>query len=484
LTALEESIERARAAYQAREFDNAAEAFKQALNHAPDHLPSLFGLGNSLLEAKRDAEALAPLERALEIAPGNADIHNSIGVLLRRLKRYAEAIPHLEAAAEAYPDQPGIATNLANAYRADHRLVEATEAYERALRQDDTFAEAYAGLGTTHRMAGRLEDAKLMLDRALTLNPNHADARFSRALVYLEQGNFPFGFADYENRWSSNDFPGRNIAGTEWRGENLNGKTLLVHAEQGFGDTIQFARYVPMLAARGAKVVFYAQPELIPLITGLRGITGAIPAGSPEVPAYDYYVAVMSLPYHFGTLPETIPSEVPYLSPPGALPTDLERLLYHTSNTFRVGLIWAGRANHTNDRHRSCASNDLRPLLDLPGVTYFSLQKDLRAEDGDFLGGIVDLAAHLTDFGVTASVMERLDLIVCVDTAPAHLAGALGCPVWLMLPHRGEWRWALAQDSSPWYPSMKIFRQSSPADWETLVQSLKSELIREARHTT
>ena len=484
MTALEEAIGRARTAYQAREFDKAAEAFRQALNHAPDHLPSLFGLGNSLLEAKRDAEALVPLERALEIAPGNADIHNSIGVLLRRLKRYTEAIPHLKAAAEAHPDQPGIVTNLANAYRADHRLVEATEAYERALLQDDTFAEAYAGLGTTHRMAGRLEDAKIMLDRALTLNANHADARFSRALLYLEQGNFPFGFADYEHRWSSSDFPGRSIAGAEWRGEDLNGKTILVHAEQGFGDTIQFARYVPILAARGAKVVFYAQPELIPLITELRGVADAIPAESREVPAYDYYVAVMSLPYHFGTLPETIPSEVPYLSPMGTLPTDLERLLPRTSDTFRVGLVWAGRTNHTNDRHRSCGSNDLRPLLELPGVTYFSLQKEPREDDGNFLDGIVDLAPHLTNFSVTAIVMDRLDLIVCVDTAPAHLAGALGRPVWLMLPHRGEWRWALAQDSSPWYPSMRIFRQSSPDDWKTLVENLKSELIREARRTT
>ena len=484
MSALEEAVGRARAAYQAREFDKAAEAFNQALSHAPDHLPSPFGLGNSLLEAKRDSEALAPLEKALEIAPGNADIHNSIGVLLRRLKRYAEAIPHLEAAAEAHPDQPGIVTNLANAYRADYRLAEAIAAYERALEQDDTFAEAYAGLGTTHRMTGQLENAKTMLDRALTLNPGHADARFSRALLYLEQGNLPFGFADYEQRWASSDFPGRSIAGAQWRGKDLNGRTILVHAEQGFGDTIQFARFVPMLAARGAKVLFYAQPELIPLIAGLSGVAEAIPAGRQEVPAYDYYVAVMSLPYHFGTTPESIPSEVPDVSPPSTLPGELEQLLPLTSDSYRVGLVWAGRANHTNDRHRSCRLTDLSALLDLPGISYFSLQKESKEEDRMFLRGIVDLSPHLTDFSVTAAFMERLDLIVCVDTAPAHLAGALGRPIWLMLPHRGEWRWALAQDSSPWYPSMRIFRQSSPGDWKTLVESLKTELIRQAGRTT
>lgn len=480
MNSIEEAISQGRDAYKARNFDAAAEAFLNALNFTPDNVPALFGLGNSLLELKRDEEALPPLEKAITFAPGNADISNSIGVALRRLRRYREAIPHLKVAADAYPDQTGILTNLANAYRADHQLAEAAVMYHMALEQDDKFTEAYAGLGTTLRMGGRLQDAKELLDRALSLDPGHADARFSRALLYLEQGNFTFGFADFEQRWQATDFPGRNISGAEWRGDDPKGKTILVHAEQGFGDTIQFARYLPLLAERGARILFYVQPELLPAVTTLQGVSEFIPAGS-NVPAYDAYVAVMSLPFHFGTVPATIPKSSPYLSAAGTLEDELERLVPQSSDQFRIGFTWAGRPNHTNDRHRSCPLSNLGPLLKLPSTACFSLQKDPRDEDGPTLENIVDLSPFLNDFGTTANILERLDLVVSVDTATAHLAGALGRPVWLMLAHRGEWRWALERDTSPWYPSMRIFRQSEPGNWATLAHTLETEL-KEALH--
>ena len=482
MNAVDEAIERGRATYKARDFNAAAEAFQEAVDADPRNVPALFGLGNSLLEAKRDAAALEPLDRALALAPQSPDIRNSLGIALRRLKRYGAAIPHLAAAAEAYPENPGITTNLANACRSDHRLDTAEEAYKRALSIDATFIEACAGLGTTYRMAGRLAEAQEWLDRTLSLAPNHADARFSRALLYLEQGNFTFGFADYERRWASSDFPGRSIAGQEWQGEDLAGKTILVHAEQGLGDTIQFARFIPMLADRGARVLFYVQQELAPLMRSVRDISEIIPAGS-VVPGYDFYVAVMSLPYHFGTTVDSIPSAAAYLTAPKTTNTALDAQLPERSKIFRIGLVWAGRASHTNDRQRSCRLADLSPLFDLPGTKFYSLQKEPRAEDSSELARITDLGRVLDDFGTTAQTMNRLDLIISVDTAPVHLAGALGRPAWLLLPHRAEWRWALKSKSSPWYPTVQIFRQDTPGDWTGLIDRVRTALVRKIGNT-
>lgn len=480
MTAFDEAISEGRAAYLAQSFEKSAEAFTRALSHSPDDLIALFGSGNALLEMRRDSEALVPLQRAATLAPENADVRNSLGIAYRRLKRYEEAIPHLEAAASRYPDRPGIITNLANAYRGHHRLKEAGEAYQRAIDQDDQFTEAYFGYGTTLRMAGMLEDAKVMLDHALALMPHHPDARFSRALVYLEQGNFTFGFADYEHRWDSSDFPGRSIAGTEWSGENVSGKTVLVHAEQGLGDTIQFARFIPMLSARGARVLFYVQPELATVAASLDGVDQIVPAGS-EPPPFDYYVAVMSLPFHFGTTPASIPADTPYLTAPTVPTADLDTLLPVSAPELRVGLVWAGRPTHTDDRHRSCTLERLLPLADIPNVRLFSLQKEPRAEDGEFLNQVVDLGPCLTDFGVTATAMSRLDLIITVDTASAHLAGALGRPTWLLLAHRAEWRWALEDETSPWYPSMRLLRQHAQGDWYNLVRHVSAGLTQVLR---
>jgi len=482
MNAFEEKIGIARAAYHAREFDKAAEAFKSALDYDAQNLIVLFGLGNSLLEAGRNEEALAPLEKAVALSPQNPDVRNSLGIAFRRLKRFEEAIPHLKAAAEAYPDNAGIVTNLANAYRSDHRLPEALETYKRALAKDQKFTEACFGLGTAYRMAGDLTKASEMLDRALTLDPKHADARFSRALVYLEQGNFTFGFADYEHRWSSSDFPGRSIAGREWRGEDVNGKAVLVHAEQGYGDTIQFARYIPMLAAQGAEVLFYVQPDLASVFADLDGVAKIIPAETPP-PAYDFYVAVMSLPYHFGTIPESIPASIPYLSAPTDLSKELDALLPANADKMRVGLVWAGRPTHSDDRRRSCRLADLQSLLDTDGVEFFSLQKETRAEDAEHLADLVDLGPHLSDFGQTAAAMQRLDLIISVDTAPAHLAGALGRPVWLLLAHRAEWRWSLEAETTPWYPSMRLARQPEPGGWPSVIERLQQGL-RQHLHRT
>ena len=326
-------------------------------------------------------------------------------------------------------------------------------------------------------MAGQLDDAKTLLDLALGRNPDHADAHLSRAMLYLEQGNFAFGFAEYEWRWQCNDFPGREIVGTEWRGEDLAGKTILVHAEQGLGDTIQFARFVPMLLARGASILFYAQPELVPVLETLEGDVRIIPAET-AVPNYDYYVAVMSLPYHLGIMAEAIPAEIPYLSAPKTVPDRLEEILPPESRHLRVGLTWAGRPTHADDRHRSCPLEALLPLARVPGVALYALQKEMREEDKPFLTRIKDLSPHLDDFGVTAAALSRLDLIVAVDTATAHLAGALGRPVMLMLAHRAEWRWALGQEDSPWYPTMRLVRQPTPGDWETVVSRIADSLKR------
>src|ERR1043166_9096789 len=294
-------------------------------------------------------------------------------------------------------------------------------------------------------------------------------------MLHLLRGNFSAGWEKYEARWNLGDLLPREFKQPQWRGEPLGGKTILLHAEQGFGDTIQFLCYLPLVAARGGKVILEIQKPLIPLVTPSAGVT-VIASGDP-LPPFDLHCPLLSLPRAFATTLQNIPASVPYLAPAA------ERVAHWRARIgdapgLKVGIVWAGSPIHRNDRHRSIPVEKFKPLFELAGARFFSLQVGARAADRTAVEPVpvTDLAGELTDFGETAAAVANLDLIISADTALVHLAGALNKPVWTLLPFAPDWRWLLARSDSPWYPSMRLFRQTRHGDWDGVVAAVRQAL--------
>jgi hypothetical protein len=319
------------------------------------------------------------------------------------------------------------------------------------------------------------------------IDSNNADAMWNSALLCLLIGDFAAGWAGREIRWQAHMRPlYPNFAQPMWRGtQDVKGKTVLLYAEEGNGDTIQLVRYAPDLAARGARVILAVQDALQPLLTGLPGVSLCVPRSSP-LPPFDLHCPICSLPFAFGTRLETIPSGTPYLPPPAQarLQSWEQRLRERlgADRTFRVGLVWSGNPNHGNDRNRSMPLRTLLRLLDVD-ATFVSLQKDARPEDQAILEqeGVVDLTANLSDFADTAALISCLDIVISVDTSVAHLAGALARPTWIMLPYSPDFRWLLDRDDSPWYPTARLFRQSAARDWNEVVDRVRCALVTRVR---
>jgi tetratricopeptide (TPR) repeat protein len=323
----------------------------------------------------------------------------------------------------------------------------------------------------------RHDEALASYERAIALNPDYAEAHWNVCLARLRLGDFRGGWPQYEWGWKAG-YRGieRRFAQPRWTGaEPLAGKTLFVHAEQGFGDTIQFVRYVPLVAGAGARVVIEVHPSLVALLSGVQNVSSAVSRGGP-LPAFDLHCPLLSLPLAFGTELDTIPARVPYLSAPE---THLARwkIRLPRAEGLRIGLTWSGR--NIPDPDRSMALAQLAPLFDLPGIHFVSLQKDLRDSDEAALRGrpgFLHLGPDLADFADTAAVIAQLDLVISIDTAVAHLAGALGKPVWILLPFLSDWRWLLDRDDSPWYPTARLFRQDKARAWDTVIARVRAAL--------
>jgi hypothetical protein len=320
----------------------------------------------------------------------------------------------------------------------------------------------------------RHAEAIASYDRALAIAPDSAKAHWNRGLALLRMGDLERGWKEFEWRWEVKDTSVRQHGFDQqrfWRGEQtIGGKTILLHAEQGLGDTIQFVRYVPDVAVLGAKVIVQVHPELKTLISSIAGADCVIGTGD-HAPAFDIHCPLMSLPLAFNTRLETIPVKIPYLSGTSERTAFWADLLPQTA-TPKIGVAWAGNPDHANDRMRSIALPLLMPLLSLPGFQFISIQKDLRDGDLEFLREhprLIHLGNKIADFGETAAIMSHLDLVVAVDTAVAHLAGALGQPVWVLLDHTPDWRWMVEREDSPWYPSARLFRQQKAGDWAGVV---------------
>jgi tetratricopeptide (TPR) repeat protein len=461
--------------------DEALAALDKALAFMPGHLDALNNRGNLLLDLQRPAEAVSAFDAVLGKEPRHLQARINRGNARAALGETEQALADYDAALAVASGHPLALFNRGNALRAMGREADAIVAYDGALAGAPNHLGAWTNRGLAQAALNRHADALASYGRALAIAPDNADLHFNAALSLLASGDYARGFAEYEWRWKRAGFaPRKDLRKPLWLGEApLAGKTILLHAEQGLGDTLMFVRYAPLLARAGAKVVLQVQPELKSLLSGLDGATATVALGE-TLPPFDLHCPLTSLPLACKTDLSNVPAQIPYLrAPPAKFETWRQRL--ESLPSPRVALAWSGRATHVNDRNRSLTVAQLQPLLSLDAVSFVSVQRELRPADADALSRyprVVHLGDELTDFAETAAVLALADLVICVDTSVAHLAGALGRPAWVMLPFQPDWRWTLDREHSPWYPATRLFRQPAIGDWTSVIARMREELAR------
>ena len=456
-------------------------AIDKALALAPGNLESLNGRGNVLLNLNRVDDAIAVFERALAIEPRFLNARASLGNALVHLGRHEQALAHYDAVLAAHPSHAETHYNRANALASLGRNADALAAYAQALSARPDYARAKIGRGIALQSLNRHQEAIEDFGTVLKVDKANADARHNEALSLLTLGDYARGFAGYEARWLRSGMPRRRGFGKPlWLGEfPLGRRIILIHAEQGLGDTIQFARYVPLLARSGSKVVLEVQPELKALLSRLESVASVVGQGE-ALPPYDVHCPAGSLPRALRTELASIPAKVPYLA------ADDQRLAKWRERLGalpqpRIAFAWSGSAGHANDRNRSIALSRLAPWFAGGQVSFVSIQRDLRNGDADTLAGfpnVIHVGDALDDFDDTAAVLALIDVVVSVDTSVVHLAGAMARPAFVLLPFQPDWRWLLERDDSPWYPTARLFRQPAPGDWDSVIAAVSGELAK------
>lgn len=461
--------------------DESLNACRQAISLQPGDYITHNTLGNVLMDAAQVEEAIAAYRKALELRPDFVDALNNLGNALRRRGRHSEAETAFLAALKLRPDLAAIHNNLSATLFDQGRLEASLNAARQAVKLDPNLADAHNNIGTVLLKKGEVDQALESFDQAIALRQDFPRAHLNRGMVLLLRGDYEQGWPEYAWRAKvSGAFRFRpSFNQTQWNGEDLRGRTILLHAEQGFGDTIQFARYVPLVMQRGGNVLLGVQPELRRLLAGMEGIKQILTPDQP-LPAFDVQCPLPSLPAVFQTKVETIPSNMPYLS---AIPDPA--LSLPLGNALKVGLVWSGRTEAGNDLNRPIALADLAPLAETGEVQFHSLQTGSAADQAAHRPAGMNLTSWgdwLDDFTTTAALIANLDLLITVDTAVAHLAGAMGKPVWVLIPFAPDWRWMLNREDSPWYPTMKLFRQPAIGDWTTPVRRM-ADSLRKFRET-
>ncbi|WP_036019498.1 tetratricopeptide repeat protein [Paraburkholderia mimosarum] len=431
----------------AQRHEDAIALFERCLAGSPGHVASMHGAAMSLIQLGEHERARELLVRLCKIQPQSAEAQYNLGTLLGTMERHQDEM----------------------------------DAYRRAIAINPRFVRAYVNLGVALRDLGRFDEALLQFKKALALDPNDAGARTNRAQTNLLLGEFEHGWREYEWRWrdgtQSHGFP----PGTQWTGaQPVAGKTIFVHHEQGLGDTLQFVRFVDRLGAAGARVVLRVQDVLLPLLEDYPGAAEVI-GERAEVPRFDYHIPLLSLPFALKARATDLGVPGAYLHADAALASQWDDVFAGVGRRPRIGIVWSGSRTHLNDRKRSMALDQLMPLLDA-NADCFALQPDVREGDRaalaqlDQRGVLRDVSARLTTFAETAALIARLDLVISVDTAVAHLAGALGKPVWIALPFMPDWRWQLERSDSPWYAQARLFRQPAQGDWAAVVAALRAAI--------
>jgi tetratricopeptide (TPR) repeat protein len=460
--------------------DNEALAsLDKALALAPDHFDALNNRGNLLLEMGKPDEALATFDRLLDREPNHVQARINRGNALAALGRGEEALKDYDEALALQPGNPGAFYNKGNALRGLGREEEAIEAYGAALLALPTHLGSWINLGLALMALNRHQEALDAYRKALELAPDHPDVNFNQALALLTAGDYRQGFEKYEWRWKRTGMNAKPLfRARPWLGETpVAGKTIFIYAEQGLGDTIQFARYASLLARAGAKVILEVPPELTALLSGLQGAATVIGRGE-TVPAFDLHCPIASLPLAMKTELSSVPADIPYVHASEQRVARWRERIEAVPGR-RVAIAWSGCADHVNDRNRSIPLSTLEPLLATPGVSFISVQRDLRPADAERLAGLTGLlhvGDDLADFADTAAVLSLCDMTVCVDTSVAHLAAAMGRPVCILIPFQPDWRWTADGERTPWYPQARLFRQSAPGNWAGVLTRLSEAL--------
>jgi tetratricopeptide (TPR) repeat protein len=497
-------------AYQTARLELAIEMIGQAISINPEAAPYHFNLGNTLKALGRLDEAIASYRRvvdlkpeipeahnslamalaahgqleeaiacyraALALKPDFADAHSNLGNVLQQQGRPDEAVACYRAAISFRPDLPDAHNNLGNVLREQGWRDEAVACYRRAIELRPDYAEAHNNLGGAFMQQGRPDLAVACYRTAISIRADFADPHANLAVALLLQGDMAAGWAEFEWRWKTPQMikTHRDFAQPQWHGEAAEGRTLLLHAEQGFGDTIQFCRYAALAAARGLRVTIEVPKPLVRLLQGLPGADRVMQRGE-QLPAFDYHCPMLSMPLALGTTLATIPGTAPYLHAGRAeIAAWRMRLSAMVDRGFRVGLAWAGSAATPSDPRRSLVPDRLAPLFDLPGLHFFSLQKAGPRAPETF--PFTDVMDEMEDFADTAALIANLDLVISVDTAVAHLAAALGKPVWMLDRFDPDWRWLTGRRDSPWYPTLRLYRQPAPRDWDAVIAEVAGDL--------
>jgi len=478
-----ELLNEAVACHTAGNLKKAEQMYLQILDQEPDHPDATHFMGVLAYNAGNNEAAIAYLKKAIDMMPSNAGCFNNMGNVFQQQKRYQESVKWYEMAVRINPGHKMAHNNLAVAYLHLGDLNNALMFVEKALALDPQYADAYNNQCEIFRAMGDNDKALAAVNKALSIDPNIVGARWNRALIWLSMGNYQDGWAEYEWRWRRPTTQNRAFAhGKAWQGEDIKGKTLFVYEEQGLGDTLQFIRYLPMLRNLGGRIIFETGPALIRLVAENRVydrlLVGVKDVDTRPVDRFDFHVPLLSLPHVLKTTIETIPNKNPYLAADSAL-CGIWKDRLTGNDSFKVGLVWAGRPLHKNDSNRSVPLRLFETLGKVEGVSFYSLQKEKHEKwtDIDSLKLFEkDLGPEISDFADTAAIMDNLDLIISVDTSVVHLAGAMGKPVWTLVPFAPDFRWLLDRDDSPWYPTMRLFRQAAHNEWAPVIEQVSFAL--------
>ncbi|MBI3838863.1 MAG: glycosyltransferase family protein [Planctomycetia bacterium] len=465
---------------QAGQLPRAEQIYRQVLQVEPGNTQALHNLGMLALEVGRTDDAIAWLRQAVALDPTNSVFHGHLGAAFVIASRWPEARLALEEAIRCDPANSESQYNMGVVLENLQQIDEAVAQYRHCLQSRPTDAATHNNLGNLLRVEGNLDEALVHLEQAIQSQPDYPEAHSNRGLVLLSQGRLAEGWSEYEWRLRCPEFRKRSFAEPLWDGTLLCDKVLLVHAEQGLGDTLQFIRYLPLVESRCSNVIVAVQPSLLPILKQ-SGFSGLV-AKRPPLPPFDVQVSIVSLPGIFETTLDDIPADVPYLHAREDLIAHWHGELSGTDR-LKVGIVWQGSPTHAEDRYRSIPLSSFTVLGEVPGVQLFSLQKGGGSEQIQMLDGrfsIIDLGSRADNetgaFMDTAAIMKNLDLVITADTASAHLAGALGVPVWVAMRIAPDWRWLMQGEACPWYPTIRLFRQTESGNWQPVFDRMAAEL--------
>ncbi|HEX3727073.1 MAG TPA: tetratricopeptide repeat-containing glycosyltransferase family protein, partial [Pirellulales bacterium] len=453
----------------------AVQSYRRAVALAPDFVHAYNNLGGLLMQLGRVDEAIECYSRAVALDPSFAEAYNNLGLALVRQNKLDDAMASYHRAIERKANYGNAYHNLGIALTSADRFAEAQPCYARAIEIDGDRAASHYNLAFVLSQLNEIEASAAACRRAIAIEPDNAPAHFSLATALLTLGTFAEGWGEYEWRLMQPHHRGREFAVPRWNGEPLEGKTILLVSEQGLGDTLQFIRYAPLVKARVSNLVVECPPNLARLIQRSAGVDHVISSGEP-LPEFDVYAHLGSLPRIFETSPTTIPASAPYLWPEDTL-VETWQGQFAGLRGLKIGIAWQGNPANPKDRFRSIPLAQFAALMRVPGIHWHSLQMGAGREQLTLERmPIVDLEDRLGDLHNTAAIMRHLDLVITCDSSAAHLAGALGMPVWVALAYAPDWRWMLDRADTPWYPTMRLFRQERPGDWSGVFNAIAAEL--------